>query len=83
MPLSLAYLDKHIATAEEIVDALEAAILAVTAPGGAQSYTLDTGQSRQVVSKADLGSMRLQLTAAENRLSELCVRRDGASHYAR
>lgn len=47
---------------EEAIDALST---------GAQSYTMDTGQTRQVVQKSDLSQMQLTLTRLEARLSTL------------
>lgn len=79
MPITKAFLDDRIAAAKKEIVALEAAILAVA--GGMQQYTLDTGQTRQTVTKANLGSMRLQLDSALNRLSMLCQRRDGTSTF--
>jgi hypothetical protein len=36
---------------------------------GAQSYSLDTGQTRQVVTRSQLGSIQLTLSRLESRLS--------------
>lgn len=38
---------------------------------GAQSYTLDTGQTRQVVTRADLGQLRLMRQAVRNEIRML------------
>ena len=59
------WIQDRIARTEEMIVAYEDAILALS--GGAQSYTLDTGQTRQVVSKADLSQMRSMLATLENR----------------
>lgn len=59
---------------EARIEATKAAIVAheealVALASGAQSYVLDTGQTRQQVTKANIGSLRLALEALENRLS--------------
>lgn len=81
MTIDNAWLDARITRAKELIVIYEDAIEAVGTIG--QSYTLDTGQSRQTVTKGDIGSMRLMLQAQENRLSTLCARRFGAGHVGR
>jgi hypothetical protein len=71
------WLDARIARTKELIVAIEDAIEAVG--GGMQSYTLDTGQTRQSVTKADLSSLEIRLNALENRLSVLQARRNGAA----
>lgn len=78
-----AWLDARIEKVEALIVAYEDAILALGTDGGMQSYTLDTGQSRQTVTRQDLGSLRLQLESLENRRSVLKARRNGASFNAR
>lgn len=51
--------------------------------GGAQSYQLDTGQSRQLVTKADLGSMRLYIKQLESDISTLEARLGCGRTYVR
>lgn len=70
------WLEARVTATKAAIVAIEAAIVAVA--GGAQSYTLDTGQTRQVVSKADIASLRLQLNELENRLAVLDARLCGA-----
>ncbi len=43
-----------------------------------QSYTIDTGQTRQTVTKADIPSINSQLDMLYNRLATLCARLDGS-----
>lgn len=57
------------------IEAIEATILAIIADGS-QSYTLDTGQSRQTVTKLDLPRLRqmrtdlvIEYNALANRIS--------------
>lgn len=71
------WLDARIEKTKTLIEAIEDAIAAVSV-GGVQSYMLNTGQTQQQVTKANLGSMRLQLDSLENRLSTLQARRCGA-----
>ena len=52
------------------------AISAIVA-GGAQSYTLDTGQTRQTVTKFDISSMNRILDSLYNRCAMLEARLTG------
>lgn len=70
------WLEARVTATKAMIIAYENAILALA--GGSQSYSLDTGQTRQTVTKADLGSLRLQLNELENRLSVLDARLCGA-----
>jgi 3'-phosphoadenosine 5'-phosphosulfate (PAPS) 3'-phosphatase len=64
-----AWLEDRVTATKAAIIATEEAILQLSS--GAQSYTLDTGQTRQVVTKADIASLRLQLNELENRLAGL------------
>ena len=46
--------------------------------GSMQSYTIDTGQTRQTVTKVDIISLNNQLDVLYNRLATLCARLDGS-----
>ena len=70
------WLEARVTATKALILVYEDAMLALA--GGAQSYSLDTGQTRQVVTKADLGSLRLQLNELENRLAVLDARLCGA-----
>ncbi len=71
------------------IDATQTAILAILAAitaisSGAQTFSLDTGQTRQVVTKADIASLRLSLNSMRNDLRMLGYQLNGgASHYGR
>ena len=65
-----AWIEARIAATKAAIVAYEGAILAVGTTG-VQSYRLDTGQTAQTVTKADIGSMRIMLANMENRLSML------------
>ena len=45
--------------------------------GGVQSYTLDTGQSRQTVTKLDLGAIQKNIDSLYNRCATLQARLTG------
>ena len=60
------------------IDAYEAAALAL-ATGGAQSYTLDTGQTRQTVTKLDLDAIQKTLDSLYNRCVTLSARLNGSN----
>lgn len=66
------WLDQIERTKAQII-AWEDAELALSA-GGVQSYTLDTGQTRQTVTKADLSSIRITIDNLLNRLVTLEAR---------
>lgn len=75
MTIDASYLDAKIAKTKELIERHEDAILKIV--GGAQQYSLDTGQTRQMVTKANLATIRSALAELENRLEVLCSRRDG------
>lgn len=68
----LAKLELQIAAYEDAIDALLA---------GAESYTLDTGQSRTVVKKWDIEKMQKTLDSLLNRYSTLEARCTGSNSF--
>ena len=46
---------------------------------GMQSYTLDTGQTRQTVTRFELASLQRQLDSLMNRLATLEARKTGCN----
>lgn len=76
------WLEARIATTKVLIVAYEDAILALSTDGVFQ-YSLDTGQTRQMVTKQQLGSLRLQLEALENRLATYQARLCGGSVYVK
>lgn len=72
---------ERIAATKLLIIVYEGAIDALSS--GAQSYQLDTGQTRQLVSKAQLGSLQLTLTRLESRLATLQMRIGRARFYVR
>ena len=70
------YLTARIAKTEAAIEAYEDAEVAL-GTAGIQSYTLDTGQSRQTVTKANLTEIRKTIDSLYNRRATLYARRDG------
>lgn len=70
------YLQARVEAKKALILALDTAITALV--GGAQSYSLDTGQTRQTVTRANLTELRRMLESAENDLSVLDARLNGA-----
>jgi hypothetical protein len=75
------WIEARISATRALIVAYEEAILAVST--GAQSYSFDTGQTRQVVSKAQLGSLQLTLARLEARLATYEQRLGCARLYVR
>ena len=72
--------DRITATKAQII-AYEDAALALAA--GVQSYTLNTGQSTQVVTKLDLAAVQAWIDGLYNRCASLEARLNGATLTAR
>lgn len=70
------FIDARITQTKAMIVAYEDAILAV-GTNGIQEYTLDTGQTRQSVTKADLAQLRLVLRELEERLARWSARKCG------
>jgi len=66
------------------IDATKAQMIAyedaatALASGGVQSYTLDTGQSRQTVTRLDLDNLQKTIGSLYNRLATLEARLNGS-----
>ncbi len=70
------WLSQRIAATEAQIEAYEDAALQLGS-GSVQSYTLDTGQSRQTVTKMDLADLHTTIDSLYNRRATLIARRDG------
>lgn len=75
------WLEDRITKTKALIEAYEDAILALSS--GAQTYSLNTGQTQQSVTKAQLGSLDLTLQRLENRLAVLEARREGGGVQGR
>lgn len=73
------YLAERINVTKALIEAYEGAVLALGATGGVQSYTLDTGQSKQTVTRADMASLNAILDSLYNRLATMEARLYGGS----
>ncbi len=73
--------DRITATKAQIV-ALETAAEALLS-GGIQSYTIDTGQSRQVVTKFEIRSLQNSIDQLYNRCATLEARLNGGTLHGR
>lgn len=76
--MDLEFLQTRIAKTKTVIEAYEDAILAL-GQGGAQSYTLDTGQTRQTVTKLDLAALNRTLDSLYNRLGIFQARLSGGN----
>lgn len=66
-----------------IIVAYENAITSLATAGGVQSYTLDTGQDRQTVTRADIPTLNKMLDSLYNRLATLEARVYGGTTQGR
>lgn len=71
------FIQGRIAATKLQIVAYEDAALALA--GGVQSYTLDTGQSRQQVTKLDLGAIQKTIESLYNRCATLEARLSGGT----
>lgn len=78
-----AFTKERITATKALIVAYEDAVTALGTQGGVVSYTLDTGQSRQTVTRADISSLNRMLDGLYNRLATLEARLNGASITAR
>lgn len=76
-----AWLQDRIDRTKSIIATYEDAIEALST--GAQMYQLDTGQTRQMVTRAQLPQLRSVLESLENRLDSLEARLCGGTTYGR
>lgn len=80
--MDAAFIQARITATKAAIVAYEAAQLAL-ATGGVQSYALDTGQTRQTVTRMDLDKLQKSVDALYNRCATLEARLNGASIIAR
>lgn len=78
-----AFLVERIAATKAEIVAYEDATLAFATNGALQSYTLDTSQTRQTVTRADLSSLNRVLNSLYNRLATLEARLYGGTTTVR
>ena len=77
------FIQDRIAHTKELIVAYEDALLTFAQDGAISSYTLNTSQSVQTVSRAQIASIRLLLDGLYNRCATLESRVSGsATHIA-
>ena len=81
MTIDAAFLEEQIAAIKAMITQYNAAILSLAQ--GAQSYTLNTGQTVQTVMRSQLGSLRATRRELYEELATLCARKGGGSTYVR
>ena len=74
-----AFLLERIAKTKLIIEEYENAILALTGAGAVESYDLDTGQSRQKVTRSNLKELNTTLDGLYNRLCTMQARQSGGN----
>lgn len=75
--MDAAFISERITATKAMIVVYEDAATAL-GDGGTQSYTLDTGQSRQTVTKVDLGDIQKTIDALYNRCATLEARLNGS-----
>lgn len=70
------FLLERIEKTKELIERYEDAVSNIMA-NGIQSYVLDTGQSKQVVTKANIEKLQEQIDVLYNRLATLDARVNG------
>lgn len=79
--MDTAFLTARIAAIKLAIVATESALIALAA--GAQSYSLDTGQNRTTVTKADARSLQINLNSQLNMLAVYEKRLNGSGVQVR
>lgn len=72
------FLQQRIEATKALIVAYEDAVTALTT-GGVQSYTLDTGQSRQTVTRLEIATLQRNIDSLYNRLVTLQARLNGGA----
>ena len=75
--MDAAFIRERITATKALIVAYEDALLAITT-GGVESYTLDTGQSRQTVTKLSIDWLNKSLDSLYNRCATLEARLTGS-----
>lgn len=78
-----AFIQERIVVTKALIVVYEEAVTALGVQGGVLSYTLDTGQSRQTVTRTDIPNLNRMLDSLYNRLATLQARLTGGAVTAR
>jgi cytolysin (calcineurin-like family phosphatase) len=77
------FIRERIAATKVAIVAYEDAIMALCSSDGVQSYSLNTGQTQQSVTRFDIANLGRALDGLYNRLATLEARLNGATIVAR
>lgn len=77
-----AQIKKSLVAVKATIDAAQEAIIALTA-GQMESYTLDTGQTRQTVTKANIPQMQQTINSLMSQCDVLEARLNGGGFHVR
>lgn len=83
MSITSQFLNERIEATKQQIIAYEAAMTFFATNNAAYTYTLDTGQSRQSVTRAQLGELKRTVDSLYNQLATLCARAEGSATIAR
>ena len=72
------FLEGRIAACKSLVVVWDAALTQLALADGIQSYTVDTGQTRQVVTRSDIGTINRIIDGLLNRCATMQARLDGS-----
>ena len=75
--MDAAFIQERITATKALIILYEDAVTALVT-GGVESYTLDTGQSRQTVTKLDINNLNKALDTLYNRCATLQARLTGS-----
>lgn len=73
------FIQERITATKALIVAYEDALTSLGDNGAIESYTLDTGQSRTTVTRADIPRLNTMLNSLYNRCATLQARLSGAS----
>ena len=72
------FLQARIDRCKELIVIWEDALAFLGTANGIQTYTIDTGQSRQVVTRSDIGTINRTIDSLMNRCVTMQARLDGS-----
>lgn len=73
------FLQDRMDALKALIIAYESALLAIGSAGGTESYTIDTGQTKQIVTRSNIPEMQRMLDRMYNQYSTLNARLNGGS----
>lgn len=79
--MDAAFLQERITKTKALIVVIEDALLALGPNSGLMSYTIDTGQSRQVVTRFDIARLNNMLDGLYNRCATMEARLNGSGVF--